>query len=137
MIELVLVFYVSKKGAVNNTNKAFDNCNVLANSCNNQECRYNFLCNKEENQNCNVYDCGKEYGVKITEMSGNVVERMRQKPNQIKIQEMVNRCQGLLQILDKKECENEKAVARVRVETSEECIVNSFTMKIKYKCTYR
>ena len=132
LLVIILVFTVleREKKDFREIEKNFSSCSILANSCNDQKCKYNFLCNEEENQNCNIYDCGKEYGVEITEMNGDIISKTRLKPDQVKIQETVDKCQGSIQILSKSECEDGKAIASVIVETAGECVINSFTMKV-------
>jgi len=132
LLVMILTFGLLKgeKKDFREIEKNFSSCSILANSCNDQKCKYNFLCNEEENQNCNVYDCGKEYGIEITEMNGNIMSKTHLKPDQDKVQEIIDKCQGSLEVISKKECENGKAVASVKVETFGECNVNSFTMKI-------
>ncbi|MCK4918798.1 MAG: hypothetical protein KAS01_00230 [Candidatus Pacebacteria bacterium] len=111
----------------------FDNCQVLDDSCKDQSCKYLFLCNETEFSDCEVYDCGNEYKMRILDKEGNIKEKTRPKPDQTKVQEMINKCKGAVEVLDKKECENGKAVANVKIETFGECIVNGFTMKIDGK----
>ncbi|MCK4891190.1 MAG: hypothetical protein KAS78_00840 [Candidatus Pacebacteria bacterium] len=108
----------------------FKDCQVLADFCKDQSCRYLFLCNETEFSDCKVYDCVDKYGMRILDKQGNIQEKTRQKPDQTKVQEMVDRCNGIIEVLNKKECEDGKAVASVKVKTSGECDINSFTMKI-------
>ncbi|NOQ68194.1 hypothetical protein GQ568_02015 [Patescibacteria group bacterium] len=111
----------------------FKDCHVLADSCKDQSCRYLFLCNETEFSDCRVYDCGDKYGMKILDKQGNIQNKFRQKPDQTKVQEMISKCRGSLEVLESKECENGKAMASVKVETSGECNINSFLMTVDGK----
>lgn len=111
----------------------FKNCQVLSDSCKDKYCRYLFLCNETEFSDCKVYDCGDKYGVRILDKQGNIQEKTRQKPDQTKVQEMIDKCQGSIEILDKKNCEDGKAKASVKVNTDGDCKINSFIAVIDGK----
>ena len=111
----------------------FEDCSVLTDSCKDQSCRYLFLCNETEFSDCRVYDCGDKYGMKILGKDGNITEKTRQKPDQTKVQEMISKCQGSLEVLEKKECEENKATATVKVSTEGECAINSFIVTVDGK----
>ncbi len=126
----VLLFVDQKNRIERNVDKKFESCDELANSCNDQSCQYYFLCSESENSNCNVYDCGIEYGIEITELDGSIIAKTRQILDQEKINKIVDSCSGEVQVLEKKSCEDGKAVVTVRVLTKGDCEVDSFTMKI-------
>jgi len=126
---VILLTLLEKEKPIN----PFKDCQILADSCKDQSCRYLFLCNETEFSDCQVYDCGDKYGMKVLDKQGSIQNKFRQKPDQTKVQETISRCQGSLEILEKKECKNGKAVASVKVETSGECNINSFMMMIDGK----
>lgn len=110
----------------------FENYELLADSCQDKSCRYFFLCNEnmEEFSDCRVYDAGNKYGVLIKNKKGEIFQKEIAKPDQKKVAETVARCKGSLEILEKKECVDEQARAKVKVSTEGECPVSSFTVKI-------
>ena len=110
----------------------FKDCSVLADSCNDRSCRYHFLCNETEFSDCKVYDCGDKYGMRILDKQGNVQEKTRQKPDQAKVQEMISKCRGSVEVLEKK-CEGAKSMAKVKVVTDGDCKIGSFIMMIDGK----
>lgn len=112
--------------------ESFPNCKALVNACNDSSCRYYFLCNEMENLNCNVYDCGDKYGMEILNKQGNIQKKTRQKPDQTKVQEVVSKCRGSLEVLERK-CEGDKSIAQVKVTTDGDCKISSFIMVVEGK----
>ena len=125
----ILLILPEKQKTIN----PFKDCQVLADTCKDQSCRYLFLCNETEFSDCKVYDCGDKYGMEILDKHGNIQNKFRQKPDQTKVQEIISRCRGSLEILEKKECESGKATASVKVSTEGECAINSFIVAIDGK----
>jgi len=136
LIILLVVFFVivlfNKKDKNDIISKNFPNCEILVNACNSPLCKYYFLCNETENLNCNVYDCVGEYGIEITEVDGGIVKKTRQILDQSKVQEIISKCSGSPEVLDKK-CDGSKSIARVKVVTAGDCEINSFIMAIDGK----
>lgn len=112
-------------------------CSLLAESCINETCQYLSLCQEEgEFEDCQVYDCGENFGVVIT-------KKPEEKPNKIiktipkerrtltpkEIADIHQRCEGKTEILEKK-CEEGKLKVKTKVETKGECEVQSFVAKI-------
>ena len=111
----------------------FANCQVLADSCKDKDCRYLFLCNETEFSDCQVYDCGDKYGVKILDKQGNTQDKFRQKPDQTKVQQMIGKCQGSFEIIEKNNCENGEAKAKIKLDAQGDCKILSATMAINGK----
>jgi hypothetical protein len=110
----------------------FKDCQILADSCKDQSCKYLFLCNETEFSDCRVYDCGDKYGMEIMGKDGSVSVETRQKLDQKKVQEMISKCRGSVEVLEKK-CEGNKAIAKVKVITNGDCKINSFIMMVDGK----
>ena len=127
LTSLVILFILPKKqeSPVN----PFETCAVLADSCNDQLCKYYFLCNEAEFSDCKVYDCGDKYGMEILDKQGNIQNKFRQKPDQTKVREIISKCRGSVEVLERK-CEGDKSIARVKVATDGDCKINSFIMMI-------
>ena len=126
---VVLAFLGGEKRAEN----PFKNCQTLADSCRDKTCDYLFLCNETEFSDCQVYDCGERYGIRILDKKGNVRDKFRQKPDQAKIQETISKCRGSFEIIEKNNCANGEAKARVKLDAQGDCKIVSATMAINGK----
>ena len=128
----VIVLIAVLKGPTKQVNP-FANCQVLADSCKDKDCRYLFLCNETEFSDCRVYDCGDKYGVRILDKQGNTQDKFRQKPDQTKVQEMIAKCSGSFEVMEKNNCENGEAKAKIKLDARDDCKVLSATMAINGK----
>jgi len=129
-IGIVVLFAILKESKQVNP---FANCQVLSDSCKDKDCRYLFLCNVMEFSDCQVYDCGDSYGVLIEDKEGKINQRTVAKPDQTKVREMVSKCQGSFEVIEKNNCENGEARARVKINTKGDCKIVSATMAINGK----
>lgn len=125
----VILFALQKKRTSVNP---FKDCQILTDSCKDQSCKYLFLCNETEFSNCRVYDCGDQYGMEILDKYGNIQNKFHQKFDEEKIQEVLNKCKGSLEILEKK-CDGNKTIAQVKVITDGDCKINSFLITVNNK----
>jgi len=110
----------------------FSSCKLLADSCINEECKYFFLCNEKEITKCKVYDCGQDYGIEIIEKDGKFISKKKAKPDPKKVQEMVDRCRGEIEILDKR-CDQGNLMVHLKVNTKGECIPEAFLVDLGEK----
>ena len=132
MFAVIVLIAVLKKEPTKQVNP-FANCSVLADSCKDKDCRYLFLCDETEFSDCQVYDCGDEYGIRILDKQGNTQDKFRQKPDQTKVQEMIAKCSGSFEVIEKNNCENGEARAKVKINTKGDCKIVSATMAINGK----
>lgn len=130
ILSVVAVFALKQGNSKKEITHGFVNCGILADSCKDRSCDYLFLCNETEFSDCKVYDCGDEYGMRILGKDGNIQEKTRQKPDQAKVQEIISKCDGSIEVLEKKECEENKAKAKVKVTTAGGCKIGGFTMTV-------
>lgn len=128
-----LVVLFSFKGGEKRTENPFKNCQTLADSCQDKTCDYLFLCNETEFSDCQVYDCGDKYGVLIKDKSGKINSKTVAKPDQAKIQKTISKCRGSFEIIEKNNCENGEAKAKVKLDTQGDCKIVSATMAINGK----
>ena len=136
IIAIAVMYAVSKKEDPKKTPDQFANCKVLFNSCKDKNCDLLFLCNETDFSDCKVYDCGDNYGVKITGKDGKIQEKTREKTSPCEneeIQEMIAKCSGTFEIMEKKNCENGEAKAKIKLNTKGNCKINSATMAINGK----
>lgn len=111
----------------------FADCQVLADSCKDKDCRFLFLCNETEFSDCQVYDCGENYGVLIKDKNGETSQKTVAKPNQTKVQEMIAKCSGSFEVIEKNNCENGEARAKIKLDARDDCKILSATMAINGK----
>ncbi len=112
------------------TANQFASCQVLSNSCKDKDCKYLFLCNATEISDCKVYDCGDKYGVSILDKQGNTRNEFEKKPDQKEVAEVVNKCEGNFEVIEKNNCVDGKAKARVKITTDGDCEILSFIASI-------
>jgi len=125
-----LVIFLAFLGGEKNAEDPFKNCQTLVDSCKDKSCNYLFLCNETEFSDCHVYDCGEKYGVKILDKQGKIQNKFRQKADQAKIQKIVSKCRGSFEIIEKNNCENSRAKAKVKLDTQGDCKITGATMDI-------
>ena len=125
-----LIILLAFLGGEKRTENPFRDCQILAGSCVDKSCPYLFLCNVMEFSDCQVYDCGKNYGVLIKDKTGKIIPKTVAKPDQAKVQEMVSKCRGSFEIIEKNNCENGEARAKVKLDTQGDCKIVSATMAI-------
>ncbi|MEA1936488.1 MAG: hypothetical protein U9N04_00010 [Patescibacteria group bacterium] len=133
---IIIAGIVSEKKEPKKTVSKFVNCSVLVDSCKDQNCKFLFLCNEAEFSDCRVYDCGKNYGVRITDKAGNIQEKVREKTSPYeneKTKEMIAKCSGTFEVIEKKNCENGKATAKVKLSVKGDCEIKSATMTVNGK----
>ncbi len=123
---VLLAFLGGEKRAEN----PFKNCQTLADSCVDKSCSYLFLCNETEFSDCQVYDCGDKYGVLIKDKSGKTNSKTVAKPDQAKVQEMIDKCRGSFEVVEKNNCENGEAKAKIKLDAQGDCKIVSATMAI-------
>ena len=128
-----LIILLALPGGEKKTENPFKNCQMLASSCVDKSCPYLFLCNAAEFSDCQVYDCGEKYGVLIKDKSGKINQRTVAKPDQTKVQEMVSKCRGSFEVIEKNNCENGEAKAKVKINVQGDCKISSATMAINGK----
>lgn len=113
------------------------NCQELSSSCIDKSCQYFSLCQEEgEFKECQVYDCGENYGLVITKKEGETPNKIiktlpkgRKTITSEEIKDIRQRCEGKVEILEQS-CENGKLNLKVKVETKGECKIQSFIAKI-------
>ncbi len=142
LVCVVVLFIVlsnkNKKSEQPEQKNQFAKCKVLSDSCKNSDCKLFFLCNENEAElsDCQVYDCGDNYGVRITSKAGNIQEKIREKTSPCdnkKIQDMIARCSGSFEVIEKKNCENGEATAKIKLNVKDDCEIKSATMAINDK----
>lgn len=111
----------------------FKNCEVIADSCKDQSCKYYYLCNDTEFSDCRVYSCGDKYGMRIMEKDGSITEKTKQKPDIGEAYKEISDCRGFIEVMGEKKCDGNRAVASVRVNTVGECEIGGFLIKIDGK----
>ena len=79
---------------------------------------------------CKVYDCGDKYGVSILDKQGNTKNEFEQKPDQKEVAEIVNKCKGNFEVIEKNNCVDGKAKARIKITTDGDCEILSFIMSV-------
>jgi len=138
LIAIIVVIYAvsEKKEPTKKIINQFAKCEILFDSCKDQDCNLLFLCNETEFSDCQVYDCGDNYGVRITDKAGNIQEKVREKTSPCEnkeTQEMIAKCSGTFEVIEKNSCENGKAIAKVKLNVKGDCKVVSATMAINDK----
>ena len=128
-----LVILIALLGGEKKADNPFKNCQVLADSCIDKNCPYLFLCNVMEFSNCQVYDCGEKYGALIKDKTGKINQRTVAKPDQTKVREMVDKCRGSFEIIEKNNCESGEARAKIKVSVAGDCKIVSAVMAINGK----
>jgi len=110
----------------------FKNCQVIAESCLDKDCRYLFMCNENEFSDCTVYDCGDKYGVSITNNQRRVINKRYLKSQKAEILKNISKYQGTLEVLEEK-CEDEKLYVKLEINTKEECSISKFIVSQENK----
>ncbi len=112
-------------------------CQYIAESCQDESCKYFSLCREEGKfEECQVYDCGEDYGLVITKKEGERPNRIiKTLPKERKImtseeiKDIRQRCQGKVEILEQK-CESGELNLKTKVVTKGKCEIQSFIAKI-------
>ncbi len=136
LVVVIIACIVSEKREPEKVANQFASCEVLAGSCKDQNCKFLFLCNETEFSDCQVYDCGDNYGVRITDKNGKIQEKIREKTSPCEneeTREMIAKCSGTFEVIEKNNCENGKAVAKIKLNVKGDCKVVSATMAINDK----
>lgn len=129
VVAVVLLVAQSDKKPKKAANQ-FASCQILSDSCKDKSCKYLFLCNATEFSDCKVYDCGDKYRVSILDKQGNIRNEFKQKPDQEEVQKMVVKCNGLFEVMEKNNCVDGKAKAKIKVTTDGDCKILSFIASI-------
>ena len=130
---IIIVYAVSKKAEPEKKSNPFADCQVLSSSCKDKNCEFLFLCNETEFSDCQVYDCGKNYGIRIIDKAGNVQNKTREKTSPCEneeVREMIAKCSGSFEVIEKNNCENGEAKVKVKINTKGDCKINSAVMSI-------
>jgi len=134
---IAIVLLVALKNEDNKPEKqpanSFAKCQVLSNSCKDKDCKYLFLCNATEFSDCKVYDCGDKYGVSVLDEQGNVKNEFKEKPDPEKVAEIVNKCAGNFEVIEKNNCVDGEARAKLKITTAGNCEILSFIMSVDKK----
>ena len=136
VVVIVIICAVSEKKEPKKIINQFAKCEVLFDSCKDQDCNLLFLCNETEFSDCQVYDCGDNYGVRIIDKAGNIQEKVREKTSPCEnkeTQEMIAKCSGTFEVVEKNNCESGKAIAKVKLNVKGDCKIVSATMAINDK----
>lgn len=108
----------------------FSGCGVLKESCIDKSCDLYYLCNDRDAASCKIYDCGEKYGVETRDRNGVVSGVYKDKFNKEKAEIDIVSCGGRLAVIEKKECDNNKAIAKVQLMIGKDCAINGFTMNV-------
>lgn len=135
---VIIVFIFYNRANINSftgippitTGGSFSNCTQLAKSCNDNKCDYYNLCGVSSGfKNCQVYDCGKDYGVETVTMDGRTLARTYPKPDPKTAKDNIIACQGTVKILSDK-CEKNIGKVNVEVLTKAACPPEAFIVRI-------
>lgn len=108
----------------------FSSCSILEVNCADNSCGLHYLCNEEGITNCKIYDCGKKYWVEAQDKNGMILKGYKDKFDIGKAEADVKNCGGRLAVIEKKECDNGKATAKVQLAVGDSCSISGFTMSI-------
>lgn len=111
-------------------------CYELSSSCVDDTCDYLAFCRQEgEFEDCQVYDCGENYGIVITkkeeENPNKFIKTFSKNPITISPEQrsaIKENCKGTLEIIEQK-CEGETFSIKVKVTTKGECEIHRFVAK--------
>lgn len=132
VVAVVLLVAQSDKKSKETANQ-FASCRILSDSCKDESCKYLFLCNATEFSDCQVYDCGDKYGVSILDKQGNTKNEFEQKPDPEEVAEIVSKCEGSFEVIEKNNCVDGRAEAKIKVTTDGDCKILSSIVSINGK----
>ena len=103
----------------------FPECDLLNSECLDMDCDQYFLCSGKKYSRCEVYDCGKEFGVGVEDKSGKIDILRKAKDNKKKIIEVKSRCGGTVEIVES-DCVDGKLEIAAKVATNDDCAIEGF-----------
>lgn len=130
LIFLILYFLPQPKSPTEEPALPFEQCELLAASCLDKDCPYYFLCEGIEFTFCSIYDCKDSYGILIKTGDNRMFTREQPKPDEQKIRELTDRCQGAVEVLEKG-YKDGKLEIKAKVTTEGECQIVAFVVKTK------
>lgn len=110
-----------------NPDRYFASCQPLVKNCLDvTQCQLNVYCGDETNQeDCGVYDCGKDYGVYVKlQGRSDYIYRNEPKPDTSVVEKRKAACAGTMEILSNK-CVNGSREVKYRLQTQGECEILS------------
>jgi len=109
----------------NNISGNFKDCSLLSGSCLDAGCDKYFLCSDKKYKKCEIYDCGKDYGIGTIDMGGKMAISREVKFNEANVLKMIEKCQGTVDVI-KNTCNGGSREMEVKVLTNGQCGISGF-----------
>lgn len=103
----------------------FPDCGILSDDCLDINCDKYFLCNDKEYKACEIYDCGKDYGVGTIDADGKLSISREIKYDEERVRKIIDKCKGGIDVL-KNQCIGKNREMEVKVSTNGQCEITGF-----------
>jgi len=110
----------------NGISENFKDCGILFDNCSDVvNCDKYFLCDDKKYKTCEIYDCGKDYGIGTIDKDGKLAISREIKYDEERVIKMIEKCQGKIDVA-KNACNGKSREMEVKVLTNGQCEITGF-----------